>query len=74
MYAAAWRPGLVVCAACLVLLTLPARSVATRTCDGCGHVCAGVDAGDPIHPCAVGFGSLIYRFGVCGGCRPDLPF
>ncbi len=67
--AAAWRPGLVTCLRCVGLLAVRDGTVAALTCDGCGHVCGGVDAGDPIFPNTLVFASLVYKFGTCGGCR-----
>lgn len=73
--AAAWRPGLVVCVRCTVLLNLPPGSARDRTCDGCGRVCAGVDARDPIYSASVAAGPFTYLAGVCTGCRwwPETP-
>jgi hypothetical protein len=70
VFSAAWRPGLVVCAACLHLLGV--TGAADRTCDRCGRVVEGVDAGDPIYGGTVWLGALAYEFGCCGDCRPDL--
>lgn len=69
--AAAWRPGLIVCVYCVFLLMPVSGSVMDKTCDGCGHICEGVDRNDPIHPSTISFGSLIYQFGICGDCRID---
>lgn len=66
---AAWKPGLIVCAACQHLLRVPEGSVADRTCDGCGKVVAGVDSGDPMYPFTVVCGVLSHRVGVCQACR-----
>lgn len=65
--AAAWRPDLIVCCACTHLLDL--GGVRDRLCDGCGHVCAGPDHADPIHPLLITAGPLQYLAGVCTGCR-----
>ena len=67
--AAAWKPGLIVCTPCSFLLSVGHGSVKDRTCDGCGHVCAGPDAGDPIYPSSVSYGPLAYMVGTCGDCR-----
>lgn len=67
--AAAWKPGLIVCAPCTYLLSATPGSVKDRTCDGCGHLCAGPDAGDPIYPSSVGYGPLAYMVGTCTSCR-----
>ncbi|MER7280488.1 hypothetical protein ABT369_39225 [Dactylosporangium sp. NPDC000244] len=69
--AAAWRPGVIVCGRCTHLLPPVRNSVQDRTCDGCGHECAGVDADDPIYPSVVQLGSLIFQFGMCDSCRLD---
>ncbi len=69
--AAAWRPGLVVCMRCSMLLAIRYGSEASRTCDGCGHVCAGTEHDDPIYPNSVVFGTLIYQFGACRACRSE---
>ena len=67
--AAAWRPGLVVCASCTHLLKLPRNSEADRRCDGCGHLCAGVEEGDPIYRANLALGPLQYLSGACIDCR-----
>lgn len=71
VFAAAWKPGLIVCGPCIHLMTPRPGSLADRTCDGCGHECLGVDADDPIYPSGAQMGSLIYQFGVCTSCRDD---
>lgn len=68
--AAAWRPGMVVCAPCGGLLGLPRGSTRDRTCDACGHVAAGADHGDPMYPITIASGPLTYLAGTCGPCRP----
>jgi hypothetical protein len=68
--AAAWRPGLVACAACAHLFRLRRGSDAEATCDACGHRCAGLEAGDGIHPAFIQAGSLLFQYGVCGSCAP----
>jgi hypothetical protein len=70
VWSAAWRPGLVVCSNCLHLLQVVGD--ADRTCDCCGRVCAGDDAGDPIYTTIVWCGALAYQCGTCADCRPDL--
>ena len=70
VFACAWKPGLVVCAACLYLLDV--TGPADRICDCCGHLCAGIDGGDPIYAGTAWLGELAYEFGTCGDCRPDL--
>lgn len=70
---AAWKPRLVVCALCAPLLAQPRGSVKDRTCDSCGHVCAGPEAGDGIYPAMVQLGPLIHQYGVCTDCRVSVP-
>lgn len=70
VYAAAWRPGLVVCTRCTHLLELPRGSAEDRRCDGCGRVTTGPEHGDGIRPSRVQYGPLILAFGVCGDCTP----
>ncbi|WP_214365627.1 hypothetical protein [Pseudonocardia sp. H11422] len=71
VYAAAWRPDLVVCMACTRLVDLRPGSRADRTCDGCGHVTTGPEHGDGIRPCAVTFGSMLWAWGACERCHVD---
>ena len=71
--AAAWKPGLVVCPDCLRMTACRPGSLADRTCDGCGHECAGPDVGDGIWTGLVHVGVLVYQYGVCGGCKSALP-
>src|SRR4051794_40271824 len=63
VWTAAWRPGLVVCTGCTHLLK--AVGDADKTCDCCGHVCAGTDFDDPIYPSTIWRGPLAYQFGTC---------
>lgn len=72
MFAAAWKPGLVVCKQCIHLLPCVRNSKADRTCDSCGTVCEGVEHDDPIYPSVTAFGALTFMFGVCGDCKSDL--
>lgn len=65
--AAAWRPGLVSCVACAPYL-LRLTGEADARCDRCGHVTAGLDAGEGIHPCRLLLGPLVYAYGVCADC------
>lgn len=67
--AAAWKPDLVVCAACTHLLLLARNSTADRRCDGCGRVTAGTAHDDPIWPALLTYGSLVYQLGTCRACR-----
>ncbi len=66
IFAAAWKPGLVVCQQCTVLFK--AHGEADRRCDGCGHVCAGPDHGDGIRATNLCVGALTYTAGVCVDC------
>ncbi len=68
-HACAWKPGLVVCSLCTPMIGC--SGVADKTCDGCGHICEGVDAGDPITAPAIVVGALVYRFGCCNNCLPE---
>lgn len=67
--AVAWRPNLILCMKCVHLTQLPRGSVSDRICDGCGHVCGGSNAGDPIHPGQVHIGMMRYVFGACTECQ-----
>lgn len=69
VFSALWRPGLVSCGPCSQYL-LRLTGEADRTCDSCGRVVEGLEAGDGIYPCAVAFGPMILMWGACGGCRP----
>ena len=69
VFAALWAPGLVSCGPCSQYL-LRLTGEADRTCDGCGRVVEGLEAGDGIHPCGVMFGPLLLFWGACGECRP----
>lgn len=70
VFAAAWRPGVVHCAACPQLTALRRGSAADRTCDGCGRVVAGPESGDGIFPGRIQLGPLLYAYGTCRDCRP----
>lgn len=70
--AAAWKPGLVVCAHCVHLTSLPPGGARDRTCDRCGRVCAGTEHRDGIYPGMVQLGPLIYQYGTCADCRPPI--
>lgn len=69
VWAAAWRPGLVVCELCTDLLTI--GPVTDKTCDGCGHVCAGMPD-DPVVAVSVLAGGFCYLAGACQECYRDL--
>jgi hypothetical protein len=68
-WAAAWKPGLIVCTHCLPLLKLFGDK--DRTCDLCGRICAGLDHGDGIYTMTVWFGGLAFSAGMCAECRPN---
>ena len=68
VWSAAWKPGLIVCTACLALLRL--RGEADRRCDCCGRVCAGIEHNDGIYTMTVWLGALAYQAGACKDCRP----
>lgn len=70
--AAAWRPGLVVCLACVHLLPQCRGSAADRTCDSCGRVCAGTPD-DPIYPGLLAFSVVLFEYGTCRDCKPPEP-
>ncbi|WP_162795705.1 hypothetical protein [Nonomuraea lactucae] len=67
--AAAWKPGLVVCNACVRMLTLPRNSPKDRTCDACGTITAGKAEGNGIWSVTVAHGAFIYMAGVCRDCK-----
>jgi LSD1 subclass zinc finger protein len=71
VFAAAWRPSLVVCASCIRLLELPRGSDADRRCDGCGRVTTGPEHGDGIRPCRAQYGPLLFSYGTCRDCTPE---
>lgn len=67
--AAAWKPGLVVCGACVRLLDLPRNSPKDRTCDACGTVTSGEADGNGIWSITVAHGAFLYLAGVCRDCQ-----
>lgn len=69
VFAAAWKPGVVVCARCRHLLAVV--GVADTICDGCGHECKGMPD-DGIKPVTAFVGMLAYQVGVCVSCDEDL--
>jgi hypothetical protein len=69
VFAAAWKPDLITCAGCIVLLSLRKDSAADRTCDACGHCCAGVDDNDGIYPALIQLGPMTFQYGTCIDCR-----
>lgn len=71
VFAAAWKPGIVVCGrpSCMNLLVV--TGVANKTCDGCGHICEGLPD-DGITPVTSFVGSLGYQVGVCNDCHAEM--
>jgi hypothetical protein len=69
-WSCAWRPDVVVCTPCLPLLR--ATGSMDRTCDRCGHVCAGLDQGDGIHAVTAWLGAFAYSAGACRECVPTV--
>jgi len=67
--AAAWKPGLVVCHPCAMLLKV--EGDADRTCDGCGRICQGLPD-DGIYPVSMIIGGLCYHAGACESCHAAL--
>ncbi|SQD96281.1 hypothetical protein FMEAI12_3560026 [Parafrankia sp. Ea1.12] len=67
VYAAAWRPGVIACAACCGFLFRLAGD-RDRTCDRCGHI----ERERGVYPCSVALGPLTFMFGLCHECRPDV--
>lgn len=68
VFAAAWKPGLITCSACLHLFRLV--GAADRTCDRCGCVRTG-KPGDGVHACTLTFGQLVFSYGLCPDCLKD---
>jgi len=69
VWAAAWKPGLVVCTRCTRLLKV--FGDADKTCDRCGRITAGVEANDPIYTLTTLLGSFTYQAGACRDCLPE---
>lgn len=69
VWAAAWKPGVIVCDRCTDMLAV--TGVADSTCDGCGHVCQGLPH-DGITPFATFIGCLGYQVGACDSCHADV--
>lgn len=66
--AAAWKPGLIACKACVHLISLAPRSPKNWTCDGCGTV-VDPDNDGRVWAAVASYGMLAYHFGACVGCR-----
>lgn len=69
VFAAAWKPGVVVCGKCTDMLSV-ADTPADAICDGCGHVCSMPD--DGICPIGAFASMLCYQLGVCMSCYAEL--
>jgi hypothetical protein len=69
VFAAAWKPGVLVCAQCKNMLAV--TGVADTICDGCGHQCKGLPD-DGIMPVTAFVANLGYQAGVCVGCHEDM--
>jgi hypothetical protein len=67
--AAAWKPGLITCGACVQQFATRRGSDFDRTCDSCGRVCAGPEDDDGIYPGAVQVACLIWQYGACSDCH-----
>lgn len=70
VFAAAWKPGVVVCGYCSDMLSV-SGTPADTICDGCGHECKGLPE-DGIMPFVTFTGSFGYQAGVCYGCHDDM--
>lgn len=66
--AAAWKPGLVVCAQCQHLIAGLSEEEEMR-CDCCGRITTMEEGG--IHALSISTGSIMYRAGACASCIPD---
>ncbi|WP_165938571.1 hypothetical protein [Parafrankia sp. BMG5.11] len=67
VFAAAWRPGVISCAACCGYL-FRLSGDRDRTCDQCGRI----ERERGIYPCQTALGLVSFRFGLCHDCRPDI--
>lgn len=70
VYAAMWRPRLVVCAYCTPMLSMSGRglSVQDRTCPGCKRITGGLST-DELHLHGVQSSVMTFAFTVCSACR-----
>ncbi|GAA1411687.1 hypothetical protein ACFQZ4_53080 [Catellatospora coxensis] len=66
LHATAWTPGRVVCERCAPQLR-PATYQQDTTCDRCGEHTSAIYSG------ALAFGSILFTFGLCGGCIHSSP-
>lgn len=64
VFAAAWKPGLIVCQPCCVLFETPRGSRTDRTCDYCGNV-----GTDPVDPNLARVGLVTWFYGTCADCH-----
>jgi hypothetical protein len=69
VWAAAWKPNLVVCTMCVPLLKVFGDT--DKTCDCCGRVTVGVEAKDGIFTLSTIIGAMIYQAGACRDCLPS---
>lgn len=71
VYAAMWRPRLVVCAHCTPMLTMAGRGLSAqdRTCPGCQRITGGPGSGDELLFRGVQVSMLTFAFPVCAACR-----
>ncbi|MGO8772063.1 MAG: hypothetical protein ACLQIK_08385 [Mycobacterium sp.] len=69
VWAAAWKPGLVVCPRCTRQLKV--FGDADAACDRCGRVTLGVEHDDGIYTLSVMLGALTYQAGACRDCLPE---
>lgn len=67
VYAATWRPGTVVCAACVRVLLIRPDSPAARRCAACDRICG---PGEVVYAGATRFGRLLFRSVCCADCAP----
>ena len=70
VWAAAWKPRLVVCDRCTFLLSVHGTPP-DATCDGCGHFCKGMPD-DGITPFTTFTGALGYMAGACDSCHREV--
>jgi len=66
LFAAIWRPGLVVCSSCRHLLA-PRRGPDAHTCDGCGRVCPPTPE-EGVRPVTLQLGAFLFSTGTCPEC------
>lgn len=69
VYAAMWRPRVMVCARCTPLLGCRGLSAQERTCPNCRRITAGPGTDDRLHLHGIQSGALTFSFAVCADCR-----